>query len=182
MSFEEQIVPNAEVEKAVISTEVEKTKNETEEEKSAIGNDKSEKITLSEAEKNIIRDENHHFSQKAAWEEFQKLGMIPKEAEEWFDTKYAKYKGEDGSDGTPILLRDSSGNPLGSFKFEDISSQEKAAHSFGTLKLIGDNYNLEFIKHFNNEPELLEIADKKLSTLPQLLKLYQENEAKLAGK
>ncbi len=181
MPFKEPLLPKDDVEKPVASEEGEETTGEIEINKPAGDNSVVEKSSLSEAEKEVLRKENYYFSQKAAWEEFQKIGMDPKEAEEWFNAKYAKYKGEDGAEGTPILLRDSSGRPLGEFKFEEISSQEKAAHSFGMLKLIRDNYNLEFIKHFFNEPELLAFADKELSTLPRLVKLYKENLDKLGG-
>jgi|GEM_PF-2275514 len=182
MSFKEPLLPKDELEKLITSGEGEKASGTSETEKLTTGGGTPEKQVLSEAEKEVLRQENYYFSQKAAWEEFQKLGMVPKEAEEWFDAKFAKYKGEDGSGGTPILLRDSSGKPIGEFKFEDLDRFQKAAHSYGTLKLIGDNYNLEFIKHFINEPELLAIADKRLSTLPRLVKLYKENQAKLASK
>ncbi len=140
-----------------------------------------EKNVLSKEEKKIIADENHHFSEKAAWAEFNNIGIDSKEAVQWFDAKYSNYQGENDSDGTLITLRDSSGRPIGEFPFKNIAPSEKIAHSSGTLNLIKNNYSGtgDFIENFNHEPELLNIIDKKLSTLPRLVKLYNENKRKL---
>lgn len=168
MPFKEQFMPTEGPNELVPSSKPENTPAQNLEER-----------LLSDEEKEKLEQENHYFSQKAAWKEFEKLSLDSKQAEEWFNAKFEKYQGENGDDGSLILLRNSSGQPIGEFKFSEISPAEKAAHSWGTLKLIQDNYNLEFIKHFLNEPELLSIADKQLNNLPRLVKLYRENQEKL---
>lgn len=128
---------------------------------------------LSSAEREKLSQENYYFSQDAAWEEFKKLSLNPEEAVAWFDEKYQEYG------DTPIRLRDRNGNLLEERQLEEISPEEKQEHSWGRLKMINDDYNLNFIKHFFNEPELLKIADKKLSNLKRLVELYKINSKKL---
>lgn len=130
---------------------------------------------LSPEEREKLTRENYYFSQKAAREEFGKLGLNPQEAIGWFDDKYGGYG------DVPVLLRDQNGQPVGEKAFADISDVEKRDHSYGMLKLINDSHNLDFIEHFLNEPELLALADKKLNNLPRLVRLYRENKAKLSG-
>lgn len=130
-------------------------------------------ISLSADDKAKLEKENYYFSQTAAREAFEKLDINPSEARAWFDAKYGQYG------DVAIALRDNQGNPIGEKKFSEISANEKQEHSYGLLNLINKNYNLEFIKHFFNEPELLMIADKKLSYLPKLVNLYRENQEKL---
>jgi len=129
--------------------------------------------SLSAEEREKLRHENYYFSQKAAREEFEKLSLSREEAKEWFNAKYGDYG------DVAIALRDSKGQPIGEKKFSEISDLEKQDHSYGLLNLIWENYNLEFIKHFYNEPELLKVADKQLNNLPRLVNLYRENQEKL---
>jgi len=132
-----------------------------------------ESTALSAEEREKLNHENYYFSQKAAREEFEKLSLSREEAKAWFDAKYGDYG------DVAITLRDSKGQPIGEKKFSEISDQEKQDHSYGLLNLIWENYNLEFIKHFYNEPELLKVADKQLNNLPRLVDLYRENQEKL---
>jgi len=130
-------------------------------------------VALSAEEKEKLDRENYYFSQKAAREEFEKLSLNREEAKEWFNAKYGAYG------DVAITLRDQNGQPIGEKKFSEISDSEKQSHSYGLLNLIWENYNLEFIKHFYNEPELLKVADKQLNNLPRLVNLYRENQEKL---
>ena len=128
---------------------------------------------LSSEEREKLAKENNYFSQDAAWEEFEKLSLNPDEAVAWFDAKYGDYG------DTPVRLRDRDGNLLEEKQLDEISLEEKREHSWGRLKMISDSYNLNFIKHFFNEPELLEIADSKLNNLKRLVELYKINSKKL---
>ncbi len=132
---------------------------------------------LSSEEREKLEGENYRLSQEMAREEFQKLAFNKEELIAWFDDKYQDYH-QDGAD-TPIVLRDWSGNLLEEKHFSEISPEEKCEHSSGRLKLIGDDYNLNFIKHFFNEPELLDLADKKGSYLKRTVQVYRDNLVKL---
>lgn len=131
---------------------------------------------LSAEERQKIEEENYNFSQKLAREEFQKIRLSKEEATEWFDKKYGDYLGES------IALRDQAGQLISEKKFSDIDEIEKLKHSLGLLKLIENNYNLKFIEHFFNEPELLDLLDHRQDPghyLKKLVDLYQTNQKKL---
>ncbi|MFA5023628.1 MAG: hypothetical protein WC523_01545 [Patescibacteria group bacterium] len=130
-------------------------------------------LTLATEDQEKIQTENYNLSQKLAWEEFQKFSLSPEEAIAWFDAKYEAYG------DTPIRLRDRDGNLLEEKHLEEISPEEKSNHSWGKLKLIQTNYNLHFIEHFLNEPELLNIAEKQGNTLKRTVQVYQDNLKKM---
>lgn len=129
--------------------------------------------SLSTEEREKLNHENWYFSQKAAREEFGKFDLRINEAIDWFNDKYREY------DEVPVALRDRRGNPIAEKKFSEITDQEKQDHSYGLLYLFDNYKGLEFIENFFNEPELLKMADKKLSELPKLVKLYRANQEKL---
>jgi len=125
------------------------------------------------AENEKLSQENYRLSQEMAREEFEKLDLNTNEALEWFDKKYGNY-GE-----TAIALRDHKGELIGEKKFLDISEREKQDHSYGLLTLIEKNFNLSFVEHFFNEPELLEIAEKKGNYLRRTVQVYRDNLEKM---
>ena len=125
------------------------------------------------SEKEKLSQENYRLSQEMAKEEFDKLSFSQEELISWFNDKY------EGYDEALVGLRDRAGQLLVEKKLSEISDDEKLAHSLGYLKLIGDNYNLNFIKHFFNEPELLDIAAKKGSYLKRTVQVYRDNLEKM---
>jgi len=132
---------------------------------------KDGQIPVSENER--LSQENYRLSQEMAREEFEKLDLNTNEALEWFDKKYGNY-GE-----TVITLRDHRGEPIGEKKFTEVSDKEKQDHSYGLLTLIEKNFNLSFIEHFFNEPELLDMAEKKGNNLKRTMQVYRDNLEKM---
>lgn len=133
-------------------------------------------LELSAAEREKIEAENYNFSQKLAREEFKKIGLNKERAQEWFDKKYRNYGGEE------ISLYNEAGELVGKKNFKEIDEVEKLQHSLGLLKLIDNNFNLKFIEHFFNEPELLDLLDRYQEPgcyLKKLVDLYQANQKRL---
>jgi len=131
---------------------------------------------LPASENDKLSQENYRLSQEIAREEFEKLDLNTDEAIEWFDKKYGGY-GE-----ATIALRNHRGQPIGEKKFTEVSDKEKQDHSYGLLNLIEKNFNLSFIEHFFNEPELLDMSEKKGSYLKRTVQVYRDNLEKMKKK
>ncbi len=138
----------------------------------------NESWRLPKEEREIIKIENTKFGFDAS-REISKLDISDKDLENWFNTKYSAYRDKDGSDDGLIKIFNANGEDIGSKKFKDVTSSEKQSHMENTLNLLQSGSRSDIIDNISREPELLAIADQQISTLPHLVKLYNENKEKL---
>lgn len=108
------------------------------------------------SDKEYLDSANFHLA-KFAQEQLGKLDLSSKELVAWFDLKYGQY-----GDVT-IPLRGQGGQlvPDGERNYKDISSEEKISHGLGVLRLLTKDSLFALLDYLSNQqPELLEIADK----------------------